>query len=157
MRKVPKKQIDDSVRKYIELVGLEDFTYAKPYELSGGMKQRASLARVLVNEPSVILMDEPLCALDAFTRINMQVFIRDIWRKIGMTTLLITHDIDEALALGSRVIVLSKRPGRIIGMFDSTFSQEDDELRASSEYVSMRRKIFDLIDTSTVIQGSKKT
>jgi taurine transport system ATP-binding protein len=138
-------------------VGLEDFTYAKPYELSGGMKQRASLARVLVNEPSVILMDEPLCALDAFTRINMQVFIRDIWRKIGMTTLLITHDIDEALSLGSRVIVLSKRPGRIIGMFDSKFSQEDDELRASSEYVSMRRKIFDLIDTSTVIQGSKKT
>ena len=155
VRKVPKKQIDDSVRKYIELVGLKDFTYAKPYELSGGMKQRASLARVLVNEPSVILMDEPLCSLDAFTRSLMQVFIRDIWRKIKMTTLLITHDIDEALSLGSRVIVLSKRPGRIIGMFNAMFSRslmgtpEDDELRASGEYVSMRRKIYDLIDTST--------
>jgi taurine transport system ATP-binding protein len=85
----------------------------------------------------------------------MQVFIRDIWRKIGMTTLLITHDIDEALSLGSRVIVLSKRPGRITGMFNAMFSRplmgtpEDDELRASGEYVSMRRKIYDLIDTST--------
>ena len=154
MRKVPKKEMDESVRKYIELVGLEDFAYAKPYELSGGMKQRASVARVLVNEPSVILMDEPLCSLDAFTRSIMQVFVRDIWRKIGMTTLLITHDIDEALALGSRVIVMSKRPGRIIGTFDSTFSRpltgtpEDDELKASKEYVSMRRKIYDMIDTS---------
>jgi len=151
-RKVPKNQIDCSVRKYIELVGLEEFTNAKPYELSGGMKQRAALARVLVNEPSIILMDEPLCSLDAFTRSKMQVFIREIWRKIGMTTLLITHDIDEALALGSRVIVLSKRPGRIIGMFDTMFprpltgTQQDDELRASNEYISVRRKIYDLID-----------
>jgi len=145
-RKVPKNQIDCSVRKYIELVGLEEFTDAKPYELSGGMKQRAALARVLVNEPSIILMDEPLCSLDAFTRSKMRIFIRDIWCKIGMTALLITHDIDEALVLGSRVIVLSKRPGRIIGMFDTMFPSQDDELRASDEYMSIHRKIYNMID-----------
>ena len=152
VRKIPKKEFDPIVKKYINLAGLDDFINAKPYELSGGMKQRTALARALVNEPSVILMDEPLGALDAFTRKKMQVFIRDIWRRTGMTVLLITHDVDEALVLGSRVIVLSERPGRIIGMFDAMFSKplmgtaEDDEIFASNEYMSIRRRILDMID-----------
>jgi len=151
MRKVPKKQIDSSVRKYTELVGLNDFIHSKPYELSGGMKQRAALARALVNEPAIVLMDEPLGALDAFTRSNMQMFILDVWRKTGMTALLITHDVDEALTLGSKVVVLSARPGHVIGEFSTMYSHpltgtsEDDELRSSDEYMGLRRKVLDLI------------
>jgi len=151
MRKLPSKLIDERVKKYIELVGLTEFTEAKPYELSGGMKQRTALARALVNEPSLILMDEPLGALDAFTRANMQVLVRDIWRKTKLTAILITHDVDEAIALCSRVIVLSDRPGRILSMFDVMLSNplmgnpKDDEVFASSEYMSLRRKILNMI------------
>jgi len=151
MRKLPKRQIEERVKKYVELVGLTDFVDAKPYELSGGMKQRTALARALVNEPSLILMDEPLGALDAFSRANMQVLIRDVWRKTNLTAVLITHDVNEALALGSRIIVLSSRPGCIVGMFDGMFTnplmgnQNDDETFASSEYMSMRRRILDMI------------
>jgi taurine transport system ATP-binding protein len=102
----------------------------------------------------MILMDEPFGALDAFTRTNMQVLIRDIWRKHENTLLLITHDVDEALALGSRVIVMSSRPGKLVGMFNAMFSHpltgtaEDDAVRASPEYVTLRRTILDLIDAS---------
>lgn len=148
---IPKMQYDPEVRKYIDMVGLHDFTSAKPYELSGGMKQRAALARALVNEPSIILMDEPLGALDALTRNSMQNQIRDIWRKTNMTALLITHDVDEALALASRIIVMSPRPGRIIGQFDAMFAQPltgteaDDQVRASEEYIQTRRRILSLI------------
>ena len=85
MRKVPKDEREAGVKKYLELVGLKDFAKQKPYELSGGMKQRASLARVLVNQPKMILMDEPFGALDALTRQNMQTLIREIWNKTGNT------------------------------------------------------------------------
>ena len=158
VRKIPRKQQAFTAKKYLELVGLGDFAKAKPYELSGGMKQRVALARALVNEPSIILMDEPLGALDAFTRNNMQILIRDIWRKTNMTALLITHDVDEALALASRIIVMSPRPGRIVGMFDAMFSQPligtaaDDKVRASNEYMSIRRNIMDLIDDGMHMQ-----
>ena len=97
-RKLPKDQIERDVNKYIELVGLKDFKNQKPYELSGGMRQRASLARVLVNQPEMILMDEPLGALDALTRTNMQSLIREIWSKTNNTVFFITHDVDEALS-----------------------------------------------------------
>ncbi|NLI20053.1 MAG: ABC transporter ATP-binding protein [Clostridiales bacterium] len=153
MRRMPRAAVDERVRRYLELVGLTEFAAAKPYELSGGMKQRVALARALVSEPSVILMDEPFGALDAFTRTNMQVLIRDIWRKHNNTLLLITHDVDEALALASRVVVMSARPGRLVGMFDAMFSHpltgtaEDDAVRASDEYVKLRRAILNLIDT----------
>ena len=116
-RKLPKDQIERDVNKYIELVGLKDFKNQKPYELSGGMRQRASLARVLVNQPEMILMDEPLGALDALTRTNMQSLIREIWSKTNNTVFFITHDVDEALSLATRVIVMSARPGRIVKEF----------------------------------------
>ena len=152
LRKVPKQQIEERVKMYLELVGLEEFTDAKPYELSGGMKQRTALARALVGEPAVILMDEPLGALDAFTRSNMQYLIRDVWKKTGMTALLVTHDINEALALGSRIIVMSGRPGKVLGMFDGMFSipfngtEDDDRIIFSDEYISLRRGLLNLIN-----------
>lgn len=151
-RKLPKDQIETEVNKYMEIVGLKDFKKHKPYELSGGMRQRASLARVLVNQPEMILMDEPLGALDALTRTNMQALIRDIWNKNGNTIFFITHDVDEALALATRVIVMSARPGRIVKEFHTDFTYDmgglnQEAARYSKEYMEIREEILNIINT----------
>ncbi|MDD8049097.1 MAG: ABC transporter ATP-binding protein [Thomasclavelia sp.] len=152
LRKVNKETIDENVNKYLKLVGLEDFHKSKPYELSGGMRQRASLARVLINEPKMILMDEPFGALDALTRVNMQALIRDIWNKNNNTIFLITHDVDEALALATRVIVMSSRPGRIVKEFNTDFTYDivganQESAMYSDEYVNIREEILSIINT----------
>jgi NitT/TauT family transport system ATP-binding protein len=95
-------------------VGLDGFDHAYPHQLSGGMAQRAALARALVNEPSVMLMDEPLANLDSLTRIDMQAELNVLWQRDKFTAFLVTHDIDEALYLAGRVLVLSQRPARIL-------------------------------------------
>ncbi|MFS3129228.1 ABC transporter ATP-binding protein [Nocardioides sp. Bht2] len=100
--------------RYLDLVGLADFADHRPYELSGGMQQRCQIARVLVNSPSIVLMDEPFGALDALTRERLQGELLEIWRATGQTILFITHSVDEAVYLGSRVLVMSPRPGRIV-------------------------------------------
>lgn len=151
-RKLPKEQIKEEVNKYLDLVGLTDFKKQKPYELSGGMRQRASLARVLVNNPDMILMDEPLGALDALTRTNMQILIREIWNKTGNTIFFITHDVDEALSLATRIIVMSARPGRIVKEFHTEFTYDmggvnQEAARYSKEYVSIREEILNIINT----------
>ncbi len=103
----------DTVQRVLRLVGLENFAGAYPHQLSGGMQQRISIARALVNNPSLLLLDEPFGALDAFTRIQMQNEILGIWEKEKTTMLLVTHDIDEAVALADRVMLMTPRPGRI--------------------------------------------
>jgi taurine transport system ATP-binding protein len=151
MRGEDKTRISDRVNQYLELVGLADCAHAKTYELSGGMKQRVALARVLINEPSVILMDEPFGALDAITRCKMQILVRKIWRDTNNTVVLITHDVDEALELASRIVVLGDSPCRIKGMFNAMFSTPldgnvgDDKLRRTGEYIELRRHILDLL------------
>lgn len=152
MRKGNKQKIDEDVNKYLKLVGLENFHKSKPYELSGGMRQRASLARVLINEPKMILMDEPFGALDALTRVNMQALIRDIWNKTGNTIFLITHDVDEALALATRVIVMSSRPGRIVKEFHTDFTYDinganHESVLYSPEYIALREEILNIINS----------
>lgn len=151
MRKMDSNIIKENVAKYLRLVGLENFGKSKPYELSGGMRQRASLARVLINEPRMILMDEPFGALDALTRVNMQALIRDIWNKTGSTIFLITHDVDEALALATRVIVMSARPGRIIEQFTTDFTYDisganQESALYSKEYMELREEILNIIN-----------
>ncbi|AYD39551.1 ABC transporter ATP-binding protein [Clostridium fermenticellae] len=150
MRKFSKSEIKELTNKYIELVGLKGFEKHKSYELSGGMKQRASLARVLVNNPRMILMDEPFGALDALTRQNMQTLIRAIWTKTQNTVFLITHDVDEALSLATRVIVMSSRPGRIIEEFNTDFTHNisganHGEIRYTHEYMNIREQILKII------------
>jgi ABC-type nitrate/sulfonate/bicarbonate transport system ATPase subunit len=102
-----------NIPEFFKLVGLEGFEKSYPHHLSGGMAQRASLARALVNQPKVLLLDEPLGALDAFTRMNMQDEILKIWERRGMTTLMVTHDVDEAIYMADRIVVMSARPARI--------------------------------------------
>lgn len=151
VRGIDKEIIKGKVQNIVELVGLEDYLHAKVYELSGGMKQRVALARVLINEPDIILMDEPFGALDAFTRSKMQILVRDLWRKTNSTVVLITHDVDEALELASRIIVLGKEPCDIKGMFNAMFSTplqgdyRDDALKETDEYVMLRRNILNLL------------
>ncbi len=101
------------VDEALALVGLSDFANALPHQLSGGMAQRAALARALVNDPSLLILDEPLGKLDSLTRITMQGELVSLWQRAGFTALLVTHDVEEALFLASRVIVFSDRPARI--------------------------------------------
>jgi ABC-type nitrate/sulfonate/bicarbonate transport system ATPase subunit len=98
---------------FFKLVGIDGFEKSFPHHLSGGMAQRAALARTLVNQPKVLLLDEPLGALDAFTRMNMQDEILAIWQQQKMTTVMVTHDVDEAIYMATRIIVMSARPGKI--------------------------------------------
>ena len=151
VRGIDKYEVEQRTKKYLALVGLTEFADNKPYELSGGMRQRAALARVLVNDPNMILMDEPFGALDALTRTNMQALVRDIWQKTDNTVFLITHDVDEALTLGTRVLVMSSRPGRIVNEFETKFTYAiedgDEDVRYSPEYVELRKVILNQIQS----------
>jgi len=113
MKGMPGRQKRETVNHLLDVVGLQDFKDKAIYELSGGMQQRVALARCLANDPDVILMDEPLGALDALTREKMQGLVLKLWKETGKTIILITHSVEEALLLGERLIVMAPRPGRI--------------------------------------------
>ena len=118
MKKVPKAEAEAIARKYIKSVGLEGFEKSFPKELSGGMKQRVAIARAYAANPEVLLLDEPFGALDAQTRVQLQTELLETWEKEKKTCFFITHDVDEAIILAQRVIIMSARPGRIKKIVD---------------------------------------
>ena len=146
MKKVSAAERAEHARKYISLVGLEGFEDALPRQLSGGMKQRVAIARTLANEPEVLLMDEPFGALDAQTRVVMQELLADISRRTGTTILFITHDIDEAVLLGDRIYVMSRRPGTVRDAITVDIPGErNHNSLVLPEFLETKKKIMDML------------
>ena len=131
------------VERMLKVIGLEDFRKDYPAQLSGGMAQRVALARSLICKPEILLLDEPLGALDSFTRMNMQDEILNIWRQTGQLTIMVTHDVDEAIYMGTKVLVMEPHPGRIMG--EIPIELDYPRNRSSSKFVEYRNQILDML------------
>ena len=138
------------VEKWLDIVGLQGFGDTPTYQLSGGMQQRVALARCLVNDPDVILMDEPLGALDALTREKMQSLVLELWKETGKTILIITHSVEEALLLGERLFVMAPRPGRIHKEYNLPFAERGlneslRDIKQDNHFAEVREEILTMI------------
>ena len=159
MKKEDPIQTAKKVDEWLEIVGLQGFGNTPTYQLSGGMQQRVALARCLINDPDLILMDEPLGALDALTREKMQSLVLKIWKETGKTIILITHSVEEALLLGERLYVMAPRPGRIHKEYNLPFAemgltQDLREIKKNKEFSSTREEILSMIwDMEEEIMG----
>jgi taurine transport system ATP-binding protein len=150
MKGMEKRLRDQITDHLLETVGLQDFKEKAVYELSGGMQQRVALARCLANDPQVILMDEPLGALDALTREKMQGLVLKLWKETGKTVVLITHSVEEALLLGERLVVMAPRPGRIFKEYKLPFAERGvaadlREVKKSDGFADTREEILSMI------------
>ena len=163
MKGAPANEIKTRVDELLEIVGLHAFGEKMVYELSGGMQQRVALARCLANDPEVILMDEPLGALDALTREKMQSLVLDIWKETGKTIILITHSVEEALLLGERLLVMAPRPGRIHKEYRLPFAElgvgkDLREVKKHADFGRTREEILSMIwDMEEEIMGRAET
>jgi taurine transport system ATP-binding protein len=159
MRKEDPAKTKKLVEEWLEIVGLQGFGQTPTYQLSGGMQQRVALARCLINDPNLILMDEPLGALDALTREKMQSLVLKIWKETGKTIILITHSVEEALLLGERLFVMAPRPGRIHKEYRLPFAslglkKDLREIKNNKEFISKREEILTMIwDMEEEIMG----
>ena len=135
---------EDKVERILKVIGLENFKSDYPAQLSGGMAQRVALARTLICSPKVLLLDEPLGALDAFTRMNMQDEILSMWRENRQLVVMVTHDVDEAIYMGTKVIVMDAHPGRIKA--EIPIDLEYPRNRSSSQFVEYRNQILDMLN-----------
>ena len=150
-RGIPKAERHDRARQLLKLVGLSDFETKPPYELSGGMRQRVGIARALATDPKVLLMDEPFGALDSLTRETMQQLLASIWSRTKKQVYFITHSIEEALTLGTHILVMSPRPGRIVARYRSNFVRQFARtgdigpIQADPEFVALREEIRSII------------
>lgn len=135
------REQQQEVNDFMALVGLDHFARAYPHHLSGGMAQRAALARALINHPRVLLLDEPLGALDAFTRMRMQDEVLRLWQRRRTTMLLVTHDIDEAIYMSDRIVIMTPPPGRIERIINVAIERPRD--RTAESFLSLRREILE--------------
>ena len=137
---IEKAKMAELVQQHIDMVGLTGFEKSYPRQLSGGMAQRGGIARALVNDPEVLLLDEPFGALDTFTKMTMQKEIKRIRKESNTTMIMVTHDIDEAVFLADRIIVMSPRPGKIVKVIDVELAEPRD--RNSLEFLQIRKEVF---------------
>jgi len=150
--------------QWIDLVGLKKFANSYPHELSGGMKQRVAIARALANQPRILLMDEPFGALDAQTRAQMQAYLLEIWRNVDITILFITHDLEEAVYLADRILVLGANPGHVQEVIEVPVPRpRSPEQFISPQFLATKKRIEDLIhifnpgsiDTSSMLRMTR--
>jgi taurine transport system ATP-binding protein len=159
MKKADKAESAKKVAEWLDIVGLQGFGDTPTYQLSGGMQQRIALARCLINDPDLILMDEPLGALDALTREKMQTLVLKIWKETGKTIMIITHSVEEALLLGERLFVMAPRPGRIHKEYKLPFAEQgliDDprDIKKTQAFSETREEILSMIwDMEEEIMG----
>jgi NitT/TauT family transport system ATP-binding protein len=146
MRGKDKTTAESEARQWLEMVGLSKFENSYPHELSGGMKQRVAIARALANEPRILIMDEPFGALDAQTRCQMQSYLLQIWRKVDVTIVFITHDLDEAAYLSDRILVMGSNPGRVVEFIENPVPRPRSPAQfVSPEYLALKMRLEELI------------
>ncbi len=134
------KQQKHRVAKFIELVGLAGFAKAYPHQISGGMAQRVAIARALINDPKALLLDEPMGALDSFTRVELQDKLLDLWKEVASTMVLVTHDVDEAIYLSDRIVIMTPRPGRISEIIEVQLGRP--RARDDYDFITLRSQIL---------------
>jgi NitT/TauT family transport system ATP-binding protein len=146
LRRVPKQERRETSATLLHEMGLTEFANAFPRELSGGMQQRVAIARALANDPKALLMDEPFGALDALTRASAQRFLTEVWERHRRTIVFVTHDVEEAILLADRVVVMSPRPGRVREVIDVTIPRpRTPTMVTAPEFVEVKRRVLELI------------
>jgi NitT/TauT family transport system ATP-binding protein len=139
---LPREERLRRVARVLELVGLADFRRRFPWQLSGGMQQRASIARALSFEPALLLMDEPFGALDEITRDGLTLHLHQLWRRTGLTAVFVTHSVPEAVFLSTRIVVMSSRPGRVVSVIDSPLPCERDlDVRETQQFLAVAHEV----------------
>ena len=153
---LPQAEREERAQRYIDLVGLTGFEESYPSQLSGGMKQRAAIARTLAFDPKILLMDEPFGALDSQTRSLMQAELLGIWHGSPKTVIFVTHDVQEAVYLAERVVVMSARPGHIKSIIDTKFDKNDADILKSKLFIEKVDEIWHLVRAEAVAAQGKR-
>jgi NitT/TauT family transport system ATP-binding protein len=147
LKGVPKAEADERVGDALRVVGLEDFAGHYPWQLSGGMQQRVAIARSVAAQAEILLMDEPFASVDAQTRISLEMMLLELWDRLSISVLFVTHDIEEAILLSDRVLVLSQRPSSVIAEIDVDLPRPRDQLKTKElpRFLELREEIYALV------------